>query len=328
MTPQYQNHETFVISTTFPARCAPSKLSFHIQQLERKHNLVLLLLGLLGEDLGVGVQAEHDLLVLERVLLLDTSAAGDGIALGGVDGALDFRRVDQTGEISLRDNVGGEEEVALVGRGLGGGAVDLVEGLEGLRGPDDEAAEVATRGELEEVEGGDGAGLDTGDVAEALDEVLAVSLSRVDDEGTAALAVAAATELALAGAELLGASNLLEVGTGTDSLEEGDGGSGLGNGISSNELGVDNEGDLGDGHDLVTTGQEEGSDSGGSNGRAGSVALLALVDLDVPLAPGLGRGEHAAGTAHVTKGGLTSTVSTGTRDTGNTGNSTTCRALS
>ena len=55
--------------------------------------------------------------------------------------------------------------------------------------------------------------------------------------------------------------------------------------------------------------------------------LLALVDLDVPLAPDLGRGEHATGAAHVTEGGLTSTVGTTTRDTGDTGNSTTCISL-
>lgn len=53
-------------------------------------------------------------------------------------------------------------------------------------------------------------------------------------------------------------------------------------------------------------------------------SLLALVDLDVPLAPGLGGSEHATGTAHVTEGGLTGTVSTTTGDTGDTGNSTTC----
>lgn len=52
-------------------------------------------------------------------------------------------------------------------------------------------------------------------------------------------------------------------------------------------------------------------------------SLLALVNLDVPLAPDLGRGEHATGTAHVTEGGLTGTVSTTTRDTGNTGDSAT-----
>jgi hypothetical protein len=52
--------------------------------------------------------------------------------------------------------------------------------------------------------------------------------------------------------------------------------------------------------------------------------LLALVDLDVPLAPDLGRGEHATGTTHVTEGSLTSAVSTTTGDTGDTGDGTTC----
>jgi hypothetical protein len=52
-------------------------------------------------------------------------------------------------------------------------------------------------------------------------------------------------------------------------------------------------------------------------------SLLALVDLDVPLAPDLGRGEHATGSAHVTEGSLTGTVSTTTGDTGDTGDSAT-----
>jgi hypothetical protein len=44
----------------------------------------------------------------------------------------------------------------------------------------------------------------------------------------------------------------------------------------------------------------------------------------VPLAPDLGGSEHATGTALVTEGSLTGTVSTTTGDTGDTGNSTTC----
>lgn len=51
--------------------------------------------------------------------------------------------------------------------------------------------------------------------------------------------------------------------------------------------------------------------------------LLALVNLDVPLPPDLGGGEHATGTAHVTEGSLTGTVSTTTGDTGNTGDGAT-----
>lgn len=55
-----------------------------------------------------------------------------------------------------------------------------------------------------------------------------------------------------------------------------------------------------------------------SEGRRDRVALLGDVDLAVPPAPDLGRGEHATSSAHVTEGSLSSAVcaSTGhTRDT-------------
>jgi hypothetical protein len=263
----FKSNETLILFTT---HCAPSKLSF--TTLSHNPSLLLLLLGLLGEDLGVGVKAEHDVLVDERVLLLDGTTAGDGVTTGSVERALDLRAVDETGEVGLGDDVGGEEEVALESRGLGGGAVDVIKGLESGGGPDDEAAEVTTRGELEEVKGGDGAGLDTGDVAETNDELLAVDLGVVDDQGATALAVAAATELALTGTELLGLLGLVDFGTGTNGAEQRDGGGGLGHGGGLEELGVDNERDLRDGHDLVTAGEEERGGSGGGEGGADSVA--------------------------------------------------------
>jgi hypothetical protein len=93
----------------------------------------------------------------------------------------------------------------------------------------------------------------------------------------------------------------------------------------------------------VATGKEKRGNSGSSKSGSGSespslalvflkitarlqqiqYSLLTLVDLDVPLAPDLGRGEHATGSAHVTEGSLTGTVSTTTRDARNTGNSAT-----
>jgi hypothetical protein len=301
-------------SSSVLTRCTPSK---------SRIILVLLLLSLLGKHGGIRVQAKHDLLVLKRVLLLDSRSAGDSLALGSVERALDFRAVDQTSKIGLRDNVGGEEEVTLVGRGLGGGTVDLVKGLEGSRGPDDEAAEVTTRGELEEVKSGDGRGLDTSDVAESSDELLAVGLGVVDDKRATSLAVTSATELALTSTELLGVLDLLNIGTSANSLQEAESSSGLGNGSTLEDGGVDNQRNLRDGVDLVATGLEQGNGSGGSESRDDGVSLLALVDLDVPLAPDLGRGEHATGTTHVTEGSLTSAVSTTTRDTGDTGDSTT-----
>lgn len=281
----------------------------------------------LGESSGVGVEAEKDLLVAERVLLLDVGALLDGTTLGGAEDRLNLGRVDELGNVGLGNRVLGKEEVLLESRGLSGGAVDLVKGLESGRGPDNEAAEVTTRGELEEVEGEDGASLNTGDVAESGNELLAILAGVVDNEGTTALAVAAVSQLTLTGTELLGSLDLLEVSTGTDGLEEGDGSGGLGDGSVAEGGRVDDERDLRNGGDLVTTGHQESGGGRGSNGRGGSETLLAKVDLLLPLAPDLGGGEHATGTAHVTEGGLTGTVSTTTGDTGDTGNSTAWKGI-
>ncbi len=278
---------------------------------------------LLGVGSGVGVKAEHDLLVAQRVLLLDVDTLGAGLTLGGTDNSLDFRRVDQAGQVSVGNHGRGQEEVLLESRGGGGGAVDLVEGLEGGGGPDDEAAEVTTGGELEEVQGENRGGLNTGDVAESLDELLAVDLGVVDNQRTAALAEAAVTQLTLTSTELAGLLDLDEVITSTKGLEEGNGGLGLGESRAEG-LGLDNEGNLGDLGDAVATGEQEGGDGRGSQSRGGSEALLVQVDLHMPLAPDLGGSEHATGTALVTEGSLTSTVGTTTRDTRNTGDSTTC----
>ena len=277
---------------------------------------------LLGVGGGVGVEAEQDLLVAERVLLLDNTALGAGLTLGGADNGLDFRRVDEAGQVGVGNGASGQEEVLLEGRGGGGGAVDLVQGVEGGGGPDDEAAEVTTGGELEEVEGVDGGGLNTGDVAEGTDKLLAVGLGVVDDQRTAALAEAAVTQLTLTGAHLAGLLDLDELVTGTKGLQEGNSGLGLGQGSTLEGLGVNNEGDLGDLGDAVATGEEEGGDGRSSQSRSGSETLLVQVDLLVPLAPDLGGSEHATRAALVTEGSLTGTVSTTTRDTGNTSDST------
>lgn len=279
---------------------------------------------LLGVGSGVGVETKHDLLVAQGVLLLDLGTLGAGLALGGAHDGLDFGRVDEAGQVGVGNHVGRQEEVLLEGRGGGGAAVDLVKGLEGGGGPDDEAAEVATRGELEKVEGEDGGGLNTGDVAEGLDELLAVGLGVVDNQGTAALAEAAVTELTLTGTHLLRLLDLDELIAGTEGLEEGDGGLGLGQGGTLEGLGLDNEGNLGDLGNAVATGEQKSGDRGSSQSRSGSETLLVQVDLLVPLAPDLGGSEHTTRAALVTEGSLTSTVGTTTRDTGNTGDSTAC----
>ena len=239
---------------------------------------------LLGKGRGVWVEAEKDLLVAERVLLLDDATLGDGGALGGAKDGLHFGRVDELDNVGLGDRVGGEEVVLLEGRGLGGGAVDLVKSLERRRGPDDEATEMATGSELEEVQGVDGRGLDTGDVAESADKLLSILVGVVDDEGTATLLVATVSQLTLTGTELLRVLDLLDVLASTDGLEERKSGRRLGNGGVGESSRRDDERNLGDGGDLVATGKEKGGAGRCSDGGSSGETPEHCVSLSSPLA--------------------------------------------
>lgn len=275
------------------------------------------------ESSSVWVESEENLLVLERVLLLDASSLGLGFALGFSEDGLNFRRVDETGDVGVRDDVRGQEEVFLEGGCGGRGAIDLVESAESGRGPDNETSEMAAWGELEEVEGENGGGLDTGNVAEGPNEVLSVDIWVVDDERTTALAVSAASQLTLTSTDFAGLLDLDKVSASTDGLEKGDGSLGLGDSITFEGLGVDDEWDLRNVLDTVATGEEESRDGRSSEGRSSSKSSLSNVDLLMPLAPDLGGSEHSPRATHVTERSLTGTVSTTARDTGNTCNSTT-----
>lgn len=280
---------------------------------------------------GVWVEAEEDLSVAERVLLLYGRSLGDGVTLGLLDDGLHFRAVDQAGDVGVADEVGlGRRE-------------DGVQSREGRGGPDDEAAQVTTWGELEEVQGSDGRGLDTGDVAESANQLTAVGLGVVDDQGTAALAVAAVSQLTLSCAQFAGLLDLDDIWAGTDSLQQSDGSGGLDESGALDSLAGDDERNLGDGGDAVATGEEESWDGAGSDGGSSSespatcvsirrkigvcvrlsIILLTQVNLLMPLSPDLGWREHTTRAALVTKGSLTGSVSTTTRDTRNTGDSAT-----
>ncbi|WVY98782.1 hypothetical protein V8G54_030933 [Vigna mungo] len=73
----------------------------------------------------------------------------------------------------------------------------------------------------------------------------------------------------------------------------------------------------------MAAGKDERRDGGGRDGRDNGVALLVDVDLAVPAAPDLGRGKHAATSAHVAEGSLAGTVGSSTGNTGDTGDGTT-----
>jgi len=171
-------------------------------------------------------------------LLLD--GALGVLGAGSLDDRLDLVRVDDAGNVGVLNLGLGKVVVDLGLRALRVGAVDLVELLKGGLGPDDEATEVTTRGELEEVQVLNRGSLNTRDVAEGLLDTVVLA---EDDEGATALDKATVAGLADAGTELLAVLDTLDVSVGGNELEESDGILGLGErlGTSAND-----EGNLGD----------------------------------------------------------------------------------
>jgi len=234
---------------------------------------------------------------------------GNGLSSGSEDG-LDLVRVDESGDVGGGDLGGGEVEARLP-------LVDTVKGGNGGLGPDDESTDVSTRGELEQVELVNRAGLDTWDVLEGSDETLVLG---VDDKGSSSLPVSPVPHLSFTGTDLSRVGDLGDVGVSGDGLQELDSGLGLGGRL---DAGGDDKGDLLDLLDSVTTGEDKGWEGRSGDGRGNGVSLLVLVDLDVPLPPGLGGSEHSTTSAHVTESGLTGSLGSTTTDTRDTGDGTT-----
>ena len=199
--------------------------------------------------------------------------------------------------------------------GLGG--VNLLQSTESTLGPDDEPSNVTTGGQLQEVQGGDGAGLDTGNVPQGLHDTLVVL---VDNKGTPSLPVPPVPHLSLSSSDLPGVGNLDNIGVGLEGLQELDGLLGL-----LQRLGrvSNDEGNLLDLLDTVTTGEDQRGKGRGGQGRSNGVSALVLVDLDVPLPKGLGGGEHPSSSAHVSESSLSGPGSTRSSNTGDTGDGTT-----
>jgi hypothetical protein len=283
---------------------------------------VLLLFGsgFLGQELttthgkGVRVQSDLDTQVLETVLLL--AATGDVVLLR-VDLGLDFIGVDQSGKIGVGHDVARESVANLGGGESLFGAPDAVELFEGGLGPDDEATEVSTGSELQEVETVNLLEVNTGQVAEGTGDTVVLG---VDNKRTETSNVTTSSHLTNTTTELLGVSGLFDISVSADSLEGGDS---LLGALDRFVSAVDDEGEFGDGTNGVTTGHDQRRESRGSESRGNGESLLVGVDLFVPLSPGLGGSEHATGSAHVTEGGLTGTGGTTTRNTGDTGDGAT-----
>lgn len=215
-------------------------------------SLLLLLLLVGTSNLIEGVKSVHEGAVVKRVLL--GAVVNSRGSLRSAELSLNLVRVDDSGEVSAVHDIAVKDVSALFNVGSAVVAEDTVEGLEGVTGPDDEATNVTTRGELEEVKSVDVDEVNTGEVSGGSLDVLI--LLTVDDQGASAENVSGVSHLAVAGSDLLGVSGSLHVLTSTNvskGAEESLGG--------INVEGLNNEGKLGNVHDSVASGNNERSDS-------------------------------------------------------------------
>ena len=113
---------------------------------------------------------------------------------------------------------------------------------------------MATGRELEQVQGEHAAGFYAGNVPEGTHELFAIFVRVVDDQGPATLAVTTASELAFARAKFAACAHFCNIGTGADGLEEGKRCGGLCDLGVCKGIGGYDEGNLGDGGDVVAAG--------------------------------------------------------------------------
>lgn len=263
--------------------------------------------------LSIGVQLNEDTEVGKRVLLAESWL----LSLGSTENRLNFVGVDDTVEVRVDDLSVWETVINLVLSSLLVCSVERVELFDGSLGPDDKSSDVSSWSEGEEVKSVNIGKFDTGDVSESLGQG---RLSVVDDQRTASLNVSAVSELTLTGSDLAGVDSSFDIAVSVEGLKDLNGLLGL---LNINNIVSENERNLRDLLNSVSSGHHEGNRSRGGQSRDNGVSLLVLVDLSVPSAVCLSGGEHTTSTAHVSEGSLASTVCSTTRNTGNTCDSTT-----
>lgn len=261
-------------------------------------------LGLVGSGLkvlGSWVESLHLDLVGEWVLLSLVGDDGSDSLLSEL--ALDLVRVDNSSEISNRHHWSGELESGLLDGSLSVGTEDLVELLEGVLGENNKSSHVTTWGELEEIQSGDVASVNSWEVSGgSLHNWIGIA---VDDEWSLLEGEAGGSHLTLSWSHSLGSSGAVEVVRDSDLVEGGEHTLG---GVSIE--GVNNKWELWDVVDSVSSGLDEWSTGGSGEGGGNGVSLLVEVHLSVPLSPDLEWCKQSSLAAHVTESSLSGSVGT------------------
>jgi len=246
----------------------------------------------------VGVEANHLVQIFERISLLSSNLD----FLDWANDGLDFIRVDNTGDVSVRENSGWEVESLLLSRS-GEVSIDLIQFLESGFGPDDKSSEMSSRSEFEKVEARDIADIDSGQVTESMGEFL---LSVVDDERSLSLNISSVSPLSFSCTDVTSSLDTFNIRVCSELFEELDCCLGLLN-IADGCIGND-ERDFLDSRDTMSSCLDERSHSSCCKSRCGCESLLVLVDSSMPSSPDFGWCEHSSSSAHVSESSLSCSV--------------------
>jgi len=219
--------------------------------------LVNVLLGQITGNLGVRVDDLHSSLVLQGVL--SAGALLEVSLFDSTELCLNLVRVDNSGEISAGHHGSIKLVAALLNSFLSVGTKDVVEALESISSEDNESTEVTTGGELEEVKSVNVADINAGKVAGGSLEVGV--LVTVDNKGSLGHLEAGVSLLVGTSTGGLGGTDASHIIGSTDLIESSE--ESLG---GVNVKGVNDKGEFGNGLDVVTSGNNKGSNSGGSEG--------------------------------------------------------------
>jgi hypothetical protein len=171
------------------------------------------------------------------------------------ESSLDFLRVDDSEDVSVGQLRSRKSVSLLVGSSSSVGSPDLIEGLEGILGPDDESSDVTSGGQSEEVQSSDGAEFNSGNVSEGLDHGRRLS---VDNQGSDSSSPSAVSGLSLSSSLASALLDLLAIFVSLELLEDGNGGLGLGDRVDKGV--VEDERNLGNLRDSVSSGHHESGD--------------------------------------------------------------------
>jgi hypothetical protein len=227
------------------------------------------------------------------------------LGLHVTENGLNLIGVDDSREISALHNSSVESVSLLLGRGVDEIAKDGVESSEGGFSVDNESTEVTSRGELQDVKSVDVANINTGDVSSSLGNI--VIIITINEEGTLSHDISRVSVFADTGSDFLGGSDLFEIISDTELLED------LEEIVSLLLVkSINNHGELSNIFNGVSTSHNERSASGSSEGRGNSVSSLVDVALGMDLSPDLEGSKHTGLSSHVTEGSLTRSGGTGT----------------